>query len=103
MRTRRCRVKSIREILCFIGYKSLVELHDAHCVGWYAIIGEYEFSDPEIIAANNSADRKTFPVWLNKPALLNIVSAANPLTRLRIIQHRMVAVDFMFYVEIVCV
>src|ERR1700704_6543081 len=100
MRTRGCRVKPIGEILRFVGHQSFAEFHDAHRVRWYAVIGKYEFSDPEIAAAYYSPDRKTLLVWLDEPALLNVVPAADPLARLRIIKHRILAVDFMFDLEI---
>src|SRR3979490_391570 len=100
MRTRGCRVKPIGEILGFIGHQSFAEFHDAHRVRWYVVIGKYEFSNPEIAAADNSPDRKTLLVWLDESTLLNVVPAANPLARLRIIKHRILAVDFMFDLEI---
>src|SRR5260370_4903798 len=100
MRTRGSRVKPICEILGFVGHQSLAEFHDAHRVRWCAVIGKYEFSDPEIAAADNSPDRKTFLVWLDVSALLNVVPAADPLARLRIIKHGILAVDFMFDLEI---
>ena len=87
MRTRGCRVKPIGEILRFAGHQSFAEFHDAHRVRWYAVIGKYEFSDPEIAAADNSPDRKTLLVGLDESALLNVVPAADPLARLRIIKR----------------
>src|SRR5712675_1478662 len=100
MRTRGCRVKPIGEILRFVGHQSVAEFHDAHRVGWYAVIGEHEFSDPEIAAADNAPDRKSLLVWLDGSALLNVVPAADPLARLRVIKHGILAVDFMFGLEI---
>src|SRR6202166_1997886 len=100
MRPRGCGVKPIGEILRFVGHQSFAEFHDAHRVRWYAIIGKYEFSDPEIAAADNSPDRKTLLAWLDESALLNVVPAADPLARLRIIKHSILAVDFMFDLEI---
>src|SRR5947208_7349873 len=96
MRTRGCRVKPIGEILRFVGHQSFAEFHGAHRVRWYAVIGKYEFSDPEIAAADNSPDRETLLVWLDESALLNVVPAADALARLRIIKHSIVAVDVMF-------
>src|SRR5213079_157540 len=100
MRTRGCRVKPIGEILRFVGHQSFAEFHDAHRVRWYAVIGKYEFSDPEIAAADYSPDGKTLLVWLDESALLNVVPTADPLARLRIIKHSILAVDFMFDLEI---
>src|SRR5258705_6687038 len=100
MRTRGCRVKPIGEILRFVGHQSFAEFHDAHRVRRYAVIAKYEFSDPEIADADNSPDGKTLLVWLEPPALLNVVPTADPLTRLRIIKHSILAVDFMFDLEI---
>src|SRR3979490_142998 len=101
MRTRGCRVKPIGEILRFVGHQSFAEFHDAHRVRWYAVIVKHEFSDPEIAAADNSPDRKSLLVWLDESAFLNVVPAADPLARLRIIKHGILAVDFMFGLEIV--
>src|ERR1700722_1849813 len=100
MRTRGSRVKPICEILRFVGHQTFAEFHDADRVRRYAVIGKYEFSDPEIAAADNSPDCKTLLVWLDGSALLNVVPAADPLARLWIIKHRIFAVDFMFDLEI---
>jgi len=66
----------------------------------YAVIAKHEFGDPEIAAADHSPDRKTLLVGLDEPALLNVVPAADPLARLRIIKHGILAVDFVFGLEI---
>src|SRR3979411_679228 len=100
MRTRGCRIKPIGEIFRFVGHQSFAEFHDAHRVRWSAIIGTYELSDHEMAAADTSRDRKTLLVWLDATALLNVVPAADPLARLRIIKHSILAVDFMFDLEI---
>src|SRR5437762_3283690 len=100
MRTRGCRVKPIGEILRFVGHQSFAEFHDAHRVRWYAVIGKYEFGDPELATSDNSPDRKTLLVWLDQSALLNVVPAADPLARLRIINYSILVVDFMFELEI---
>jgi|SRR3954467_574734 hypothetical protein len=46
MRARDCRFKPIGEILRFVGHPSVAELHDAHRVRWYTVIGQDEFGDP---------------------------------------------------------
>jgi len=100
MRTRGCRVEPIGEILRFVGHQSVAEFHDAHRVGWYAVIGKHEFGDPEIAAADNPPDGKTLLVRLDESALLNVVPAVDPLARLRIIKHGILAIDFMLDREI---
>src|SRR4051794_717513 len=100
MRTRGSRVKPVAEILCFVRHQSFVEFHDAHRVGRYAVIGQYEFADPEIAAADNAPDGKTLLAWLDGSALLNVVPAADPLARLRIFKHGILAVDVVFGLEI---
>src|SRR6201996_6738765 len=101
MRTRGSRVERTGKILRFVGHQSFAEFHDAHHVRWYVVIAEHEFSDPEIAAADNAPDRKTLLVRLHKPALLNVVPAADPLARLRVIKHGILAIDLMFDLEIV--
>src|SRR5450755_2061052 len=100
MRTRRPGTKTVGEILRFVGHQPFAKFHDAHRVGWYAIIGQHEFGDPEIAAADHSPDRKTLLVRLDEPALLNVVPASDSLARLRIIKYGILAVDFMLDVEI---
>src|SRR3954471_14718738 len=100
MRTRGCRVKRIGEILGFMSHHSLAEFHDAHHVRWHAVIGKYEFSDPEIATADHSPDRKSLLVRLDGSAFLNVVPAVNPFGRLRIIKHSILAVDFVLDLEI---
>src|SRR3569833_3698045 len=101
MSTRGRRIKPIGEILRFMDDLPITEFHDAHRIGWNAIVSEYKFGDPEISAACHSPDRKSLFIWLNEPALLNVVPTANPLARLRIIKHRIFAIDFMFDLEVV--
>src|SRR6478672_11940802 len=100
MRARGSGVERIGEILRFMRDQSVAEFHDAHRVGWYAVIGQYEFTDPEIAAADNAPDRKTLLVGLDGSALLKVVPAADPLARLWIIKHGILAVDVMFDLEI---
>src|SRR3954447_15530700 len=96
----RCRLKPISEILRLIGHQSFTQFHDAHRVRWYTIIGKYELGDPELAAPNNSPDGKALLVWLDESALLNVVPAADPLARLRIIKYSILVVDLMFNLEI---
>jgi hypothetical protein len=67
-----------------VRHQSFAEFHDAHCVRRYVVIAEYEFSDPELAAADNFPDRKTLLVRLNESTLLNVAPAAEPLAGLRI-------------------
>src|SRR3954453_20197158 len=83
-----------------MGHHSFAEFHDAHRVRWHAVIGKYEFSDPEIAAADHSPDRKSLLVRLDGSAFLNVVPAANPFARLRIIKHSILAVYFVLDFEI---
>src|SRR3981189_643932 len=100
MRTRGSRVKPMGEILRFVGHQSFAEFHDAHRVRWYAVVGQYELSDPEIAADDNSPDRKTLLVGLDESALLCLAPDSDRRARFGIISHRILAVDFMFDPEI---
>src|SRR4051812_1594302 len=103
MRTRWRRIEAIGEVLRFVGHLSVAELHDAHSVRRYAVIGQHEFRDPEIAAANHAPDRETLFVGLGESALLNVAPTVDPLARLRIMKHGILAVDLMFGLEIACV
>src|SRR5689334_18797401 len=95
MRTRGCWGKPVGEILGFVGDQSFAEFHDAHRVRRDAVIGQHEFTDPEIAAAGHSPERKTLLVRLDEPALLNLAPADDALARLRIVEHGILAVDVM--------
>src|SRR3954466_2886878 len=97
---RRSRVKPVGEILRLVGHPSFAEFHDAHHVGRYAVVGQHEFGDPEIAAAVNAPNLESLSVGLDEPALLNVVPAADAFARLRIVEHGVLAVDFMLGVEI---
>src|SRR5580658_1150576 len=100
MRTRGRWVKSVGEVLRLLGHQPFAELHDTDRKRRSAVIGKYELADPEIAAANNSLKRESLPVWLNKSALLNVMPTADLLAGLRIIKQSILAVDFMFDLEI---
>src|SRR5262249_31500171 len=103
MRTRGCRVERIGEILRLAGYLSVAEFHDAHRIGWHAVITENEFRDPEIAAPDHSPDRKALLVRLDEPALLNVAPAVDPFAGLRIVEDSILAVDLVLDIEVVCV
>src|SRR5215831_10723790 len=96
-------VEPIAEILRFVSHLPFAEFHDAHRIRGDAVIGKDEFSNPEIAAADNSPNRKTFLAWLHNAAFLNVPPTMDPLARLRIIKHGILAVDFMLDLEIACV
>ena len=96
-------IEPIAEILGFVGNQPVAELHDAHRIGWDAVMGKDEFRDPEITATGNSPDREPLLVWLQETAFLNVSSTVDPLARLRIIKHGILAVDFMLDFEVACI
>src|SRR5580704_14219842 len=52
------------------------ELHNAHCVRRLAVIGQNQFCDPKITAANDSPDSKTLLARLTGALALYVASAA---------------------------
>src|SRR5439155_27023655 len=77
------------------------ELHDAHGVGRLAVIGQDEFGDPKITAANGSPDREPLFVRLTSALLLYVASTAGSLAGLRVFQHRVLVIDEVFRFKIV--
>src|SRR6516162_5599912 len=70
----------IRKVLCFARYLVALKLHDADGVGRLRVIGQDEFGDPKISAANNSPDRKPLFARLTSALALYVVSTAGSLT-----------------------
>src|ERR1700721_2747641 len=66
----------ISKVLCFP--RSLVppELHDAHRTRRLVVIGDDEFGDPKITAANDSSDRKPLFARLTSALVLYVASTA---------------------------
>src|SRR5271168_5025249 len=83
----------IRKVLCFPRNLVVPELHDAHGVGWLAVIGQDEFGDPKITAANHSPDRNSLFVRLTGALALYVASTAGSLAGLRVFQHRVLVID----------
>jgi hypothetical protein len=69
----------IGKVLCFPRNLIARELHDADGVGRLAVIGQDEFGDPEITAANNSSDGKPLFARLTRTLALYVASTAGAL------------------------
>jgi hypothetical protein len=75
------RLEGIREILCLVHHLTVAELHNAHCVCWFSLVGDYVFRDPEITASENSLDVETRRLaWMMTPQGLQIASPEDSFT-----------------------
>src|SRR5689334_6603445 len=101
VRPRRPGLEGVAEILRFAGDLSVAKFHDAHGVRRRAVIAEHEFGDPEVAIADDPLDGEALLARLHRSALLNLAAAANAFARLRIVEHRIFAVDLMFDDEII--
>src|ERR1700751_4714117 len=71
--------KWIRKVLFFPGNLVVPEFHDAHRVGRLAVIGQDEFGDPKITAANDAPNRKPLVARLTGALVLYVASTAGSL------------------------
>src|SRR5579871_3654758 len=94
-------LERIGKVLCFPRHLVAAELHDAHGVGWLAVICKDEFGDPKITAAYDSPHRKALLARLTGTLALYVRSAASALVRLWILQHRVLAIDVVLRFKIV--
>src|SRR6516225_10740412 len=101
LRTRRARFERITEILSFADHIPVPELHNAHRVRRLPVVGEDEFSDPEVGSAEYPPHREALLVRLRKTRCLNVVPTADTLPRLRIFEHRVLSVNPMLRFEVV--
>src|SRR5271170_670996 len=69
----------IRKVLCFPRNLVVLELHDAHGVGWLSVICQDEFGDPKITATNDSSDSKPLVARLTRALVLYVAPAAGSL------------------------
>src|SRR5579871_2935348 len=69
----------VREVLCFPRNLGANELHNAHGIKRLGVIGQNEFGDPKIAAADGSPDCKLLFIRLTGALALYIASAAGAL------------------------
>ena len=100
VRAGRARLEMLGEILGFVRHQPVAEFHDAHDVGRRAVIGEGELGDPQVAAADDAPHREALLAGLEVSAFPNVVPPADPFARLRVIEHGVLAIDFVFGVEI---
>nr|WP_024441127.1 hypothetical protein [Mycobacterium sp. UM_WGJ] len=101
MHARRSRAEGIAEILRLTNDYTVHELHHAHHIRRLAVVGEHQFTDPQITTAADAADREALGIRLGFPRRLNAIAATDPLTRLRVFEDRIGPVDPVFGVEVV--
>src|SRR5204863_9382835 len=65
------------------------------------VIAEHEFGDPEVAVAGDPLDGEALLIRLHRSALLNLASAANAFARLRVVEHRILAINLMLDCEII--
>jgi hypothetical protein len=95
------RLERVAKILCFARHLPIGELHDAHSVRRTPVIAKNILSHPQITGANNPPHLKSFPVRLRLPRQLNFPPPPNALARLRIFEHRIVAVNQMLRLKVI--
>src|ERR1700691_2431876 len=80
---------------------SALEFHDADHKEGLAVVGHHEFGDPEVTFAKHPPHREAFRVRLRGARRLNVVPAADALTRLRIVENCVITVDLVFCREVI--
>ena len=83
----------IRKVLCFPRNFVVPELHDAHGVGWLAVVCQDELCNPKIAAPNDASDRKPLVARLTSALVLYVAPTAGSLAGLRVFQHRVFVID----------
>src|SRR5215469_5249326 len=101
LNARRARFERIPEVLGFADHLPVPELHNAHCVRRLPVVGEDEFSDPEVGSAEYPSHREAFLVRLRETGCLNVLSTMDALPRLRILEHCVLLVNLMLRLELV--
>ena len=88
-------------ILCFVDDLAVAELHNTHRVCQSLLVGDCVFRDPEIPVSEHPLDLEAGRLaGMMAAQSLQIASAQDPLTGLRIVADGVVGVDFVFRVQI---
>src|SRR5580704_478424 len=93
LNARRARFERITEVLGFADHLPVPALHNAHRVRRLPVVGEDEFSDPEVGSAEYPSHSEAFLVRLCETRCLNVVPTADALPRLRILEHCVLLVN----------
>src|ERR1700677_3791596 len=101
MRARRPGLERVGEVLGLADHLAIEELHDAHCVRRPAVIGEGELGDPEVALTDDAAPREALRVRLRDARGLDIAPPPDALARLRILQHRVLAIYVVLDIEVI--
>src|SRR5262249_17460130 len=101
LNARRTRFERITEVLGFTDHLPVPELHHAHRVRRLPVIGEDEFSNPEVGGAEYPPHREAFLVRLRETGGLNVMPTTDALPGLRILEHCVVLVNLMLRLEVV--
>src|ERR1700733_3231455 len=86
-------LEGISEVLRFVCNLYSAELHNAHGVEGFIVVCHDKLSDPQVAAPDDSMNHKAFLIRLEAPGNLYIVSTANPLAGLWIIQVGIFVID----------
>jgi hypothetical protein len=98
---RRPRLERIAEVLGLARHLPVSELHDAHRVRRPYIVSDDEFRDPEVGSAEYPPQCEALFARLSKARRLNIAPAADALARLRVLEHRILAVNLVLRLKVV--
>src|SRR5262249_942271 len=90
---RRARFERITEVLGFAGHLPVPELHNAHRVRRLPVVGQDEFSDPEVGSTEYPPQRKPFLVLLAERTCLSLSPAAVASARLPFLAPRVLSVN----------
>src|SRR5262245_8226268 len=101
LNARRAWFERIAKVLGFADHFPVRELHDAHRVRRLPVVGEDQFSYPEVGRAEYPPHREAFLVGLRETGCLNVMPTTDALPRLRILEYRVLLVDLMLRLEVV--
>src|SRR6202034_2088233 len=93
------RLERIAEVLRFADPLAGLEFHDADHVRRLSVVRHHEFADPQAAAAEHAPHGESLEVRLRGARRLDVASASDALTRLRILENRVSSVDLVFRSE----
>jgi hypothetical protein len=89
--------EGIGEILGFVHDLAVAELHNAHCVGRLAVVGDGVFGDPEIAVSEDSLDSKARRLaGMMASQGLQVSSSEDSFAGLGVVADGVVGVDVVF-------
>jgi hypothetical protein len=93
-------LERVREVLRLAGNLTIAELHDANRVNRAPVVADHVLANPQVAASHHSANGKAQFRRVVSAQSLYVIPAADPLSRLGVLDHDIIMIDLVFSIQV---